>query len=146
MGPLRIIVIANVCSPLYLMFSDCRYHFICYTKSSVGRPCICFAYIKLFLWDGGRFYKAFCARPPVGQNLSGMDSYRVCKKNRCNIFHCCPCISTVCLSKKSWPVLYSNLLCKMGQDFFDIQFIETYCVEWVKTSWTYCKMGSWLLG
>ena len=29
--------------------------------------------------------------------------------------------SIYCMSKKSWPNLYSNLLHKMGQDFLDIQ-------------------------
>ena len=26
------------------------------------------------------------------------------------------------MSKKSWPILYSNLLYKMGQDFLDMQY------------------------
>ena len=28
-----------------------------------------------------------------------------------------------CMSKKSWPILYRNLLYKMGQDFLDIKYI-----------------------
>ena len=33
------------------------------------------------------------------------------------------------MSKKSWPILYSNLLYKMGQDYSDMQFLysDTYC-------------------
>ena len=35
-----------------------------------------------------------------------------CMQNRLSIY---------CLSKKSWPILYHNLLHKLGQDFLDIQ-------------------------
>ena len=38
-----------------------------------------------------------------------------------------------CMSKKSWPILYSKLLYKMGQDFLDIhmhdKYMYTYSVD-----------------
>ena len=41
------------------------------------------------------------------------------------------------MSKKLWPILYSNLLHKMGHYFSDTQYIK-----WVTTSWTYSTDGS----
>ena len=32
-----------------------------------------------------------------------------------------PC--TYCMSKKAWPISYSNLLYKMDQNFLDIQYV-----------------------
>jgi len=32
--------------------------------------------------------------------------------------------SKYCMSQRSWPMLYNELLYKMGQDFLDIQYIE----------------------
>ena len=32
-------------------------------------------------------------------------------------------MTSYCVSKKSWPNLYSNVLCKIDQDFLDRQFI-----------------------
>ena len=34
-----------------------------------------------------------------------------------------------CLSKKSWPILYSKLLYKLGQDFLDIQNLKWILLE-----------------
>ena len=57
--------------------------------------------------------------------------------------------SLCCMSKKSWPILCSNLLYNVGQDFLNILYstirprsldpfhVVTYYKKWVKTSWTY---------
>ena len=34
-----------------------------------------------------------------------------------------------CMSKKSWPILYSNLINKMGHYFLDIQYINLFFSE-----------------
>ena len=38
-------------------------------------------------------------------------------------------LHTYCLSKKSWPIL----------------FIASYCIKWVKTSWTYLYLSRYIL-
>ena len=42
----------------------------------------------------------------------------------------CMCYASMyfyCPSKKSWPILYSKLLCKLGQNFLDIQYWTAVC-------------------
>ena len=57
------------------------------------------------------------------------------------------------MSKKSWPILYSNLLYEMfldfydtvyktGQDFFDIQY--TFYMKMVKPSGTYTSYAQYV--
>ena len=36
-----------------------------------------------------------------------------------------------CMSKKSWPILYSNLLYEMGRDFLDMQYTRDWLTDWM---------------
>ena len=45
------------------------------------------------------------------------------------------------MSKKSWPILYSKLLHKMGHDFLDIQYIYMMSLNWINREHRMLLMG-----
>ena len=76
-----------------------------------------------FMWKGGS---------PFGLVLIN-DIYFMFKKS-------CPFL--YCLAKKSCTILFSGLLCKMGQDFLDIQNIASLHMKMDKTS---CTHREWII-